>query len=258
MPEGRMLKKAISDSKSLGKLKSDSARLLYTWLIPQLDVEGRYSADPDLIKGHIFPKIKHIDTELIEEMLLELAGVGLIILYKNDDERYLQLNKFFDHQKLRANREADSKNPAPDDEKSEVIDAYSGVNLEYASTSKVKGSKGKGSKGKEKAENPRSKNSNPSPKKKTETQNPEHIKAFNAFWEVYPKKIAKQYAKEKFMVLARRGFVPELSKAYEGYMDYLKHQKVNNNFNQEPLNPSTFLSKERWRDYIGFEYKARL
>ena len=66
MPEGRMIKRVISESKKLGHLKSDSARLLYTWLIPWLDVEGRHSADPEIIKGHIFPKIKSMTTKKIK------------------------------------------------------------------------------------------------------------------------------------------------------------------------------------------------
>ena len=141
MPEGRMLKKAISDSKSLGRLKSDSARLFYTWLIPHLDVEGRYSADPDLIKGHIFPKVKSMKIEKIKRLLIELAEINLIILYRNSGEDFLQLNKFFNHQKIRKDREGETKISAPNDENSEIIQGYSGVTQEHASTSKVKGSK---------------------------------------------------------------------------------------------------------------------
>jgi len=100
MPEGRMIKKCISNSKSLGFLKSDSARLLYTWLIPHLDAEGRYSADPDLIKGHIFPKIKSMTISKIKKLINELAEARLIILYKANDEVYLQLEKFHKYQKI--------------------------------------------------------------------------------------------------------------------------------------------------------------
>jgi len=145
MAEGRMLKRVISESKKLGKLKSDSARLLYTWLIPWLDVEGRHSADIEIIKGHIFPKVKSMKIEKIKRLLLELAEIGLIILYRNSNEDFLQLNKFFDHQKIRKDREGETKIPAPNDENSEVIKGYSGVNQEYATTSKVKGSKVNGS-----------------------------------------------------------------------------------------------------------------
>ncbi len=104
MPEGRMIKKRISESKKLGKLKSDSSRLLYTWLIPWLDVEDRHSADPEIIKGHVFPKVKTMTTKKIERLLLELNDAKLIVLYSAGDELYLQFKKSL--QKIHKDREA--------------------------------------------------------------------------------------------------------------------------------------------------------
>ena len=78
---------------------------------------------------------------------------------------------------------------------------------------------------------------------------------FDEFWKGYPKKVGKEVAREKFMILARTGKIPELIKATNGYMDFLKHQEIHKNFKQEPLNPATFLMKERWRDYIEFKYE---
>ena len=111
MPEGRMIKRVISESKKLGNLKSDSARLLYTWLIPWLDVEGRHSADPEIIKGHIFPKIKTMTTRKIKNLVLELNEERLIILYSANDELYLQFKKSL--QKIQREREAPSTIPDP-------------------------------------------------------------------------------------------------------------------------------------------------
>ena len=113
MPEGRMLKKKISDSRRVNKLSSDSARLLYTWLIPHLDIEGRFSADPYVVKGNIFPRLKHMTPGKIDKMLLELAEKELIVLYQNDGDRYLQLRRFKDEQILRKDREKPSGIPAP-------------------------------------------------------------------------------------------------------------------------------------------------
>ena len=81
---------------------------------------------------------------------------------------------------------------------------------------------------------------------------------FEEFWKAYPKKIAKEYAKEKFMILARKGLVPDLIKATHGYLDFLKSQRIKRNFEQEPLNPATFMMKNRWRDYIDFRYRPKL
>lgn len=111
MPEGRMIKRVISESKKLGRLNSDSARLLYTWLIPWLDVEGRHSADPEIIKGHIFPKIKSMTTRKIKNLVLDLNEVRLIILYSANNELYLQFKKSL--QKIQREREAPSTIPDP-------------------------------------------------------------------------------------------------------------------------------------------------
>lgn len=134
MPEGRMLKKYISESKKLGYLKSDSARLFYTWLLPHLDVEGRYSADPDILKGHIFPKVKSMTISKIKKLLNELAKVDLIILYRSNGETYLQLKQFHKYQKIDRNREAKSKIPPPT-EKNRI---YSGINQENSGLNQIK------------------------------------------------------------------------------------------------------------------------
>ena len=113
MAEGRMLKKKISKSRRVNALSSDSARLLYTWLIPHLDIEGRFSADPDVVKGEIFPRLKHFTASIIEKLLYELADKELIVLYQNDGDRYLQLRKFADEQWLRKDKEKASEIAAP-------------------------------------------------------------------------------------------------------------------------------------------------
>lgn len=232
-----MLKKVISESKSLGNLKSDSGRLLYTWIIPFLDVEGRHSADPDIIKGHVFPKVKSMTIAKIRKLLPELATEGLVILYRNDGESYLQLTKFHKHQKLDPAKEGKSKIPAPklEDIENKATPDNSRVTMEKSSLSKDKLSKVK-------------------VKRDGRIQN-EFDPLFDEFWTGYPKKVGKEVACEKFMILARTGKIPELIKATNGYMDYLKSQKVHKNFNQEPMNPATFLMKNRWRDYIEFKYE---
>jgi uncharacterized phage protein (TIGR02220 family) len=112
MADGRIIKKCISESKTLAILNSDSSRLLYTWLIPHADSSGRYLSDPEIIKGHIVPKIKTMTIYKIKKLLDELAESNLIILYQEKDEHYLQITKFEEHQKL-LEREAKSKIPSP-------------------------------------------------------------------------------------------------------------------------------------------------
>ena len=52
MAKARMLSRDIVIDPAVAKL-SDKAALLYTWLIPFLDREGRFYALPEQIKGYI-------------------------------------------------------------------------------------------------------------------------------------------------------------------------------------------------------------
>lgn len=135
MAEGRMLKKAISTSRRLADLKTDSARMLYTWIIPHLDVEGRFYADPSMIKGSVVPRVKDFDEVKIQDCLTDMANVGLIILYIIDGDLYLQLRKFEDHQNIKKEREAPSKIPPPLKDNSGPNQENSGVNQEQIKNS---------------------------------------------------------------------------------------------------------------------------
>ena len=114
MATGRMLKKNISESRRLSELKTDSARMLWTWIIPYLDVEGRFHAAPDMIKGKVVPRLKTFTEENIQEYLNDMNDVGLIQLYEADGDIYLQFRKFDEHQtNLRKDREMPPSIPAP-------------------------------------------------------------------------------------------------------------------------------------------------
>ncbi len=116
MPRGRILdKEAISQSRKLSLLSNDTGRLIYTWLLAHLDREGRFSADPSIIKGNIFPRIKKMTLRKIDNCITEMAQVKLIILYQADGDRYLQFTKFKEYQ-VHFDREAPSKIPAPNKE----------------------------------------------------------------------------------------------------------------------------------------------
>lgn len=113
MADGRMLKKAINTSRKLAALKTDTARLLYTWILPHLDIEGRFFADPDVIKGFVVPRLKHITPEIIADCLKDMENNELIVVYPANCDYFLEFSKFADHQTLRKDREKASELPPP-------------------------------------------------------------------------------------------------------------------------------------------------
>lgn len=114
MPKGRMLNKVISTSEKLSKVSIHSA-LLYTWMIPHLDIGGKIFGNPEQIKGIVIPYRKEFTIKKIESCLKELSEVGLILVYGTDC-KYILLNNFDTHQTLNESREAPSNipNPSPD------------------------------------------------------------------------------------------------------------------------------------------------
>jgi hypothetical protein len=74
MADGRMLKRRITKSKKLAALKTDKARLLWFYLLPFTDVEGRMEADPEDIRDEIIRKQrKGFTLQAIENSLQESA-----------------------------------------------------------------------------------------------------------------------------------------------------------------------------------------
>lgn len=111
-----MIDKRISKSKKIRDLKSDRSRVLYFMIYPHLDCEGRYSGDPEEIKEDCCPKLKY-SIKQIAEAVVDLANVGLLVLYEDDDDNpCIEFTKFepFQHG-LRKDREAPSMILPPQD-----------------------------------------------------------------------------------------------------------------------------------------------
>lgn len=137
MAEGRMLKKRIAYSKKIAALHCDRSRTLYFMAYPHLDIEGRIEADPVLLKARVAPLLSWLHIE-VEDSLKNLYRVGLIILYKADDNLYAQFTKFTDFQKIRKDREAQSAFPSPTPENScELLSNQGKVKLSKDKISQV-------------------------------------------------------------------------------------------------------------------------
>lgn len=113
MPQGRIVLKRICQSRKLAALKTDGARLLYTWLIPNVDVNGCFSGDVAVIKGQVFTRLKK-SPKTIHSYIQELRDVGLVILYQANGDIYLNIPDFADKQPyLNPDRESKTTIPPP-------------------------------------------------------------------------------------------------------------------------------------------------
>ena len=121
MPEGRLIKRKITDNYRLLS-QPIPARHLYYNLILWVDKEGRIQADIHWINKRFFQMDNYADEE-VEEWLQGLHdakknGKGLIELYEVDGLKYMWLPGFLGEQSLTwfhgaRNREAESSIPAP-------------------------------------------------------------------------------------------------------------------------------------------------
>lgn len=105
----RIIKESIRTSKKLNSL-SDFQFRLWTYLLTYVDDYGRGSADPELLKGFVFPRRKGVTESTIKAGLTDLANTGLIDLYEVDGESYLCFPTWAEHQRIQQKR---SKFPAP-------------------------------------------------------------------------------------------------------------------------------------------------
>ena len=97
----------------MSKLRTDGARLLYTWLIPHLDINGCYSGDAEVIKGNIFTRLKK-STKTIESYLKDIEGFELIFRYEANGDIFLIVPDFDEKQpSLNPTREAKPTTPLP-------------------------------------------------------------------------------------------------------------------------------------------------
>lgn len=106
----RIIKESIRTSKTVNAMTDFQFRV-WVYLITYVDDYGRGSADPELIKGFVFPRRKRLSESDIEKALAELAGMGCISLYTVDGESYFCFPNWGDHQRIQTKK---SKFPSPE------------------------------------------------------------------------------------------------------------------------------------------------
>ncbi len=115
-----MLHKKVSLSVQVNRL-SLPARLLFTWMIPHADDEGRLKGDPEYIKATVVPMTKWSFT-LIKKYLLEIENQRLISYWEEDGERVIEFIKWDNHQQIRKDRFEKSSLPSFNKEDDNQLD----------------------------------------------------------------------------------------------------------------------------------------
>ena len=115
MAEGRMLKKKISLNEAVADLADDTHRLLFTWGIAHLDVEGRITGHLRSFKGLVAPLLDHITPQSVLAFFQDAEHLGLIRRYQVDGRWVVQYPAFKKNQTLRPDKEAKSQYPPPND-----------------------------------------------------------------------------------------------------------------------------------------------
>jgi len=241
MARGRMIDKRVGMSKKLGKIP-DKAKVLWFMIYPHLDKEGRIKFD-DLedLKDEIIPKFKNWPLKKLGNSLNELANIGLIRLYPNENAIAIQFKRFKDFQTIRNDREADSKIPAPG-----VTPGDSG-NYRISPALRLKLSINKGR------------------KEGNNNKEDDLDKEFEEFWSAY-REIGnkkddiggKQGTLKAYKTLRQKEKKATIVRAVNGYADYLKYKRLEEHFNQRKKFASTFLRSERWKEHIDFKYKPSM
>ena len=114
----RLLWNTISSSNKMRKATTSTCdkklsvgcALVYTWLLPWCDDDGRMRAEISQVKSIIFPYISLTEKEM-DEILTILVKTNLITIYEVDGERFLQIIDWEPHQRIRKDRYKPSTYP---------------------------------------------------------------------------------------------------------------------------------------------------
>ena len=105
----RIIRESIQTSRTVNALSDFDYRIM-TYLWVYVDDFGRGSADPDLLIGRVFPRLKGITKPKLASALVRLEKAGMITLYTVNGEKYLV---FVNWNKYQTPRAKISKYPAP-------------------------------------------------------------------------------------------------------------------------------------------------
>ncbi|GAH35586.1 unnamed protein product [marine sediment metagenome] len=119
MARGRMIDKVIILSQKINTV-SEGAENLYYRIYVNTDDFGLFHADPEILKGLVYT-LRKISIETIENRLDELIKIELIKIYKHNNETYLEIVDFEDHQTFRKDYKRKREYPKPNTKSYEPV-----------------------------------------------------------------------------------------------------------------------------------------
>jgi hypothetical protein len=100
----RLLKQSICTSRDINRLTPEEEVFFYR-LIVNCDDHGYFQADPNILRGRLYPKkIDLITPEIICERLKALVNNEMATVFETEGTYYLCLTGWKDHQQIRAKR----------------------------------------------------------------------------------------------------------------------------------------------------------
>lgn len=115
-----MIARNITKSKKIQQL-SCAQRVMYAFILPFLDREGRINAHPTYLKGHVFLHLEYTEAE-IDEAVRKFQDVGLATVYATEDDVVMEYKDFLVYNRP-DRKEVASEYPAPSEEaRTPVVD----------------------------------------------------------------------------------------------------------------------------------------
>jgi len=105
-----MIDPQIWRNEKVGSLP-DAGKLLFIGIFSQADDDGRLKASPRFLMANIFPYDKDKNEDDIRRLRDQCAELGLIRVYQNAGEEYLDIPGWSEHQQIRKDRYEPSKLP---------------------------------------------------------------------------------------------------------------------------------------------------
>jgi hypothetical protein len=241
----RILKESICYSDQIDQLSAFEETVFYR-LIVNVDDYGRIDARPNFLRSKLFVTKQGITVKSIDDAVRTLATVGLVEFYEVNNDAYLRLPTWHEHQRIRKSK---AKYPAPPDGNALLSEEEK---EEFAASCRklpqVAASCGELPLARAKNPNP---NPNPNPKECMRTRTREEKpkdEDFDRFWAEYPRKVGKKDAQKAWKKLKpSKSLVDKMINAVE---EQKRSDQWNRGGGRYIPNPSTWINQGRWDDEL--------